>query len=149
MMKMHLFHLQIADDIEIPIQFSDDKNCVSIYVELKINFIALNDQNTDLSIGNLPEKQSLPGNPAFAFEGYQMYFWPWLQASFRQRTFVQKALLKVDFTPLSKLTNFRKVKITQNQDCCYAEPLVENGFGDLKNPDRADSFLVVPPGQIK
>lgn len=103
--------------------------------------------------GKHPEKPclvfSLPGNPVSTFVGYQMYFRPWLRASLGLKIPKQKALLKVDFMPSPNLTKFIKVKITKNQGCRYAEPVVENGSGDLTSLARTDGFLVVPPGGNK
>ncbi|WP_047245861.1 molybdopterin molybdotransferase MoeA [Maribacter thermophilus] len=88
---------------------------------------------------------SFPGNPVSTFANYHIYFLPWLYASYNIPTEREWAKLSVELSIAPPLTRFIQVKKIWKDGGLWAEPVVENGSGDLTSLSKADGFICLEP----
>ncbi|MBQ4915729.1 molybdopterin molybdotransferase MoeA [Maribacter sp. MMG018] len=88
---------------------------------------------------------SFPGNPVSTFANYHIYFLPWLYSSYDIPVEKEWAKLSADLKIVPPLTRFIQVKKMWRDGCLWAEPVVENGSGDLTSLSKADGFICLEP----
>ena len=88
---------------------------------------------------------SFPGNPVSTFANYHVYFLPWLNQSWGLPLQKQFVKLSVDLQITPPLTRFIQVKTDWENGTLYANPVIENGSGDLTSLARADGFICLEP----
>lgn len=89
---------------------------------------------------------ALPGNPVSTFVNYHLYFFPWLKNGLGLANNEVYAQLKGTVKPSATLTKFIKVKIFEVEGATFAQPIADNGSGDLTGLSRTDGFLQIEPG---
>lgn len=88
---------------------------------------------------------SFPGNPVSTFANYHVYFLPWLYSSYDIPVEKEWVKLSADLKIVPPLTRFIQVKKMWRDGCLWAEPVVENGSGDLTSLSKADGFICLEP----
>lgn len=88
---------------------------------------------------------SFPGNPVSTFANYHVYFLPWLYQSWQMPIPSQLVKLSVDLKITPPLTRFIHVKTARDNGTLYANPVTENGSGDLTSLAKADGFICLEP----
>lgn len=88
---------------------------------------------------------SFPGNPVSTFANYHVYFLPWLYQNLGILLPPQYVKLSVDIHVKPPLTRFIHVKTAWDNGTLYANPVTENGSGDLTSLAKADGFICLEP----
>lgn len=88
---------------------------------------------------------SFPGNPVSTFANYHVYFLPWLYSSYDIPLEKKWAKLSVELSIAPPLTRFIQVKKEWRDGCLWADPVVENGSGDLTSLSRSDGLICLEP----
>lgn len=88
---------------------------------------------------------SFPGNPVSTFANYHLYFLPWLYTSWGIPLPQHFVRLKNPLQINPPLTRFIQSTTHWEEGVLFADPVTENGSGDLTSLAKADGFICLEP----
>ena len=89
-----------------------------------------------------------PGNPASTFANFHVYFKPWLNACFGQKSQEIQVSLEEPFENALDLTRFVRCKVVFQNGVLKGKIIHGNGSGDLSSLTKANGFIQLAPKQV-